>query len=200
MRQIRIFLVIIMTCFTYSIYGQQGRPSSGSNNTAEETQPNAATEVTTRSDSAQVVASASDTTATGSSTAGPAASNTPAIHQTTSSQSGSPAMLSDDQGSGRDGTNNVQKASMNMAGSPVKNLDIDDRRTVDADTEMQDRQEYTQEKQLSAQDQAQGMNAGDSSATETSAENKNTNANSGTQGNDKVSDDAGKTKKTKKKG
>ena len=78
------------------------------------------------------------------------ASNTPAVPQTTTSQSGSPAVLSKDNGEGRDGTNNVQRASGNMAGSPANNLNLDEIKTEDADSEMKDRQGYTQDKQNSA--------------------------------------------------
>jgi hypothetical protein len=46
-------------------------------------------------------------------------SNAPAVIQTTSSESGSPAILSKDNGKGRDGTNNVQRSSYNMAGAEV---------------------------------------------------------------------------------
>jgi hypothetical protein len=52
--------------------------------------------------------------------ADPQASNAPSVIQETSSQSGSPAMLAEDK-NGRDGTNNVQRATPNMAGSPVGN-------------------------------------------------------------------------------
>lgn len=44
-------------------------------------------------------------------------SNTPAVVQTTSSESGSPALLSPKNGKGRDGTNNVQRGGYNMAGA-----------------------------------------------------------------------------------
>jgi hypothetical protein len=60
----------------------------------------------------------------GASAANPPASNAPAIPQTTSSQSGSPSILSSKDGSMRDGTNNVQRATMNMAGSPVRNVKL----------------------------------------------------------------------------
>jgi hypothetical protein len=46
-------------------------------------------------------------------------SNASAVIQTTSSESGSPAMLAEDNGTGRDGTNNIQRASYNMAGAKV---------------------------------------------------------------------------------
>jgi hypothetical protein len=48
----------------------------------------------------------------------PQASNTSAVNQTTTSMSGSPAtpMFED---TGKDGTNNAQKATINMAGSPI---------------------------------------------------------------------------------
>src|SRR5688500_11659032 len=59
-------------------------------------------------------------------TSNAAASNTPAVEQTTTSQSGSPAVLSGQNGVQRDGTNNVQRASMNMVGSPVDNLNLGD--------------------------------------------------------------------------
>ena len=51
-------------------------------------------------------------------------SNTPGLMEHTSSPSGSPAILSRGEGSQRDGTNNVQRATMNMAGSPVSNLGL----------------------------------------------------------------------------
>ena len=50
----------------------------------------------------------------------PAKSNAPAVIQTTTSESGSPAILSGDNGNGRDGTNNVQRGTLKMAGAEVK--------------------------------------------------------------------------------
>lgn len=43
--------------------------------------------------------------------------NTPAVIQTTTSESGSPAILSGEDGAKRDGTNNVQRAKPNIAGA-----------------------------------------------------------------------------------
>jgi hypothetical protein len=55
-------------------------------------------------------------------------SNAPAVVQTTSSESGSPAILSKDDGKGRDGTNNVQRSSYNMAGAEVPgNMNLSDK-------------------------------------------------------------------------
>lgn len=85
-------------------------------------------------------------------------SNAPAIPQTTESSSGSPAVLAEDDGEARDGTNTVQRASMNMAGSPVNNLNLTEGQAVDPDTEMADRQDRTQEKQVSAQMRGEGGN------------------------------------------
>jgi hypothetical protein len=54
----------------------------------------------------------------------------PAVIQRTTSESGSPSMLSADNGRGRDGTNNVQRSSINVAGSPMRgnyNLDAKNR-------------------------------------------------------------------------
>lgn len=76
-------------------------------------------------------------------------SNVPAVPQTTSSQSGSPAVLADEGGNGRDGTNNVQRATMNMAGAPAANLKLDDR-SEEVDAEMKDRQNYSRDKRTSA--------------------------------------------------
>jgi hypothetical protein len=65
---------------------------------------------------------------TGSSTsaentkADPNASSAPVVIQETSSSSGSPAMSSGKEGSDRDGTNNVQRAKPNMAGSDIKGV------------------------------------------------------------------------------
>ena len=90
-----------------------------------------------------------------------AEANVPAVSQTTTSSSGSPGVLAGENGKERDGTNNVQRATMNMVGSPVRNLNLSSTTTVDADTELLDRQEYTQEKQVSAnnQDQDNGANS-----------------------------------------
>jgi hypothetical protein len=46
-------------------------------------------------------------------------SNAPAVIQTTTSESGSPSILSENNGYERDGTNNVQRSSYNMAGAEV---------------------------------------------------------------------------------
>jgi hypothetical protein len=55
-------------------------------------------------------------------------SNAPAVVQTTTSESGSPAILSKDNGKGRDGTNNVQRSSYNMAGAEVPgNMNLSDK-------------------------------------------------------------------------
>ena len=83
------------------------------------------------------------------------ASNTPAVSQTTSSGSGSPAILSSKGGQGRDGTNNVQRASMNMAGSPANNIRLGKTNSVNADSEMRDRQIVEQDKETSARKQNQ---------------------------------------------
>lgn len=86
-----------------------------------------------------------DSTNTGSSSSGegvkadPNASNAPAVTHKTSSQSGSPAVLSDDKGEGRDGTNNVQRAEPNMAGSPVDGMRYSGREVNDANHEMRER-------------------------------------------------------------
>lgn len=63
--------------------------------------------------------------------------NTPAVIQRTTSESGSPAILSGDNGTKRDGTNNVQRAKPNIAGAkepgnmnlPAKNTAEPNRKT-----------------------------------------------------------------------
>jgi len=86
-----------------------------------------------------------DSTATGSTSseeelkADPDASNVPAVTEETTSQSGSPAVLSEDEGEGRDGTNNVQRAEPNMVGSPVDGIHYSGREVNDADREIRDR-------------------------------------------------------------
>jgi hypothetical protein len=84
---------------------------------------------------------------------GARASSTPAGPQTTTSQGGSPAVLSGKKGSDRDGTNNVQRASMNMAGSPAAGLKLDQNNSGKVDAEARDRQQYSQDKARSAQNQ-----------------------------------------------
>jgi hypothetical protein len=48
----------------------------------------------------------------------PANTNEVSIFETGTSSAGSPSTISDDDGKGRDGTNNVQRSTPNMAGSP----------------------------------------------------------------------------------
>jgi hypothetical protein len=86
----------------------------------------------------------------GQATANDQKANTPAITQTTTSSSGSPAVLSGKNGSNRDGTNNVQRASMNMAGSPANNLQLDEIGSEDANAEMEARQNVSRRKEASA--------------------------------------------------
>lgn len=54
--------------------------------------------------------------------ADPDASNVPAVMQQNTSSSGSPAMPAEEKEKDRDGTNNVQQAKPNMAGSPVRGI------------------------------------------------------------------------------
>ena len=63
--------------------------------------------------------------------------NAGGLIQETSSGSGSPAFLSGKDGAERDGTNNVQRAEMNMAGSPVGNLRLNDGKPADVNAEME---------------------------------------------------------------
>src|SRR5690606_15142427 len=78
---------------------------------------------------------AADTSSTGGTASSAAAVTTP-----TPSSSGSPAVLSRNDGEGRDGTNTVQRATHNMAGSPVNGVRIPASGRDDANTELQDRQ------------------------------------------------------------
>ncbi len=77
------------------------------------------------------------------------ASNAPAVSETTTSASGSPAVLSGNNGRDRDGTNSVQRASMNMAGSPTTNLNLNGHQTTDVSSEARDRQALERGKQAS---------------------------------------------------
>lgn len=63
--------------------------------------------------------------------------NVPSINQVSTSGSGSPAILSENDGTGRDGTNNVQRATPNMAGSPVGDLSTK-KKNVDPDKEIRE--------------------------------------------------------------
>lgn len=103
------------------------------------------------------------------------ASNTPAVPETTTSQGGSPAVLSGEKGSDRDGTNNVQRASMNMAGSPAAGLKLDQNNSNQVDAEARDRQQYSQDKARSAknQDRADGSTVSGTSGSEPGQVNNN---------------------------
>jgi hypothetical protein len=109
----------------------------------------------------------------------PAQTSTPAVSQTTTSSSGSPAVLSGQKGSGRDGTNNVQRATMNMAGSPAHNLSLPQKTTDDVASESKDRQQYTQAKQASAERQrssrAGSGNSGDGNSEQINNNNRKEN-------------------------
>jgi hypothetical protein len=66
------------------------------------------------------------------------ANNAPAVIQRTSSESGSPSVLSKNNGSDRDGTNNVQRSTYNMAGAKVSgnwNLDKKNRQGQNINTD-----------------------------------------------------------------
>lgn len=101
-----------------------------------------------------------------------AASNVPPVPQTTTSQSGSPAVLSDDDGTGRDGTNNVQRASMNMAGAPASNLKLGDNSAVQENSEMNGRQALTRAKSKSSKDQDSNADPSGEASNETNANNR----------------------------
>jgi hypothetical protein len=99
--------------------------------------------------------------------ADPQASNAPAVIEETSSQSGSPAVLSGTKGAERDGTNNIQRAKPNMEGSSVNGLKI---KNVDEDKEIRKK---TDQPQQNAQTPA-------ASKTNNSKSKKNSGASSGT--------------------
>lgn len=62
--------------------------------------------------------------------------STPAVIQQTSSESGSPSVISQEDGKGRDGTGNVQRATPNMVGSPVPaNWNLADKNVNPSNTE-----------------------------------------------------------------
>lgn len=96
----------------------------------------------------------------------------PAVSETTSSGSGSPAVLSGDDGKKPDGTNTVQRASINMAGSPANNLGLDQTGPEDVESEMKERQDYTQDKQESARDQGTQTGGNTSSGESEEINNK----------------------------
>ena len=77
-------------------------------------------------------------------------SNAPSIIQITTSESGSPSRLSENNGRGRDGTGNVQRATPNMVGSPVPlNLGLADedqgQRNIKTNTDVLEQEEQPQQ-------------------------------------------------------
>jgi hypothetical protein len=136
--------------------------------------------------------------ATGAQTQGNSgqAGNAAGVIETTSSSSGSPAMLSDKNGKQRDGTNNVQRASMNMEGSPVGNLDVAED-NVNANTEVAKGQRQDKSRQAAAQKKSQkAVKPGNTSTKKSDPEvsNQNKKANSTVSGQRETSKD-----KTQKK-
>jgi hypothetical protein len=87
-----------------------------------------------------------------------AASSTPAVSQTTESMSGSPAILAADEGRKRDGTNSIQRATMNMAGSPVSNINVP-KENVNPTTEIKQGTRAAENKNSSAQKKDERANA-----------------------------------------
>lgn len=153
MKSIGVMAALLLS---FAAHAQQSSQKGKSANAGQEvSQPGQATAAapqqvtdTTAMTNSQAAGVSQDTSNTsGNNQAG----NTPTVSQSTSSSSGSPAVLSKGKGNDRDGTNNVQRASMNMAGSPVGNLDLDAGQTVDVDSELRDRQDRSREKEASAQ-------------------------------------------------
>ena len=176
MKAIQYILFTVMVCLWFMASGQQQQSTNAGQQVNEPGQAtSAAQQQVTDTTGTANAGSANQTSATASDTTDsaidPRASNTPAVPQTTTSDSGSPAVLSGDKGADRDGTNNVQRATMNMVGSPADNLSLDDNTTVDANSEMQDRQNYTQEKEVSGQSQSQSR--GDEPSSKSTEVNKN---------------------------
>lgn len=93
-------------------------------------------------------------------------STPPAVIQRTTSESGSPSVLSADNGRGRDGTNNVQRSSINIAGSPMrgnynldrKNKDEQDQKTDSSRIHKQEENPSVATKNHSNQKAAAGKN------------------------------------------
>lgn len=134
-------------------------------------------------------------------TSNQAASNAPAVPQTTSSQSGSPAMLSSEDGKGRDGTNNVQRATMNMAGAPAENLHMGNVQPGDAGKALKDRQEYTRGKQVSAERSGSPVNGNGDSQEINNNNRRENNAQSdqNLSSKEKVADDSGQSRRAERR-
>lgn len=96
-------------------------------------------------------ASSSGQSAGEGSSSDPAVSNVPAVPQKTSSDSGSPAVLSDSDGTLRSGTNNLPRATMNMAGAPAGDLNLDQEMATDVDQEIDEKQQDSQRKAVARQ-------------------------------------------------
>jgi hypothetical protein len=123
-----------------------------------------------------------------------AASSTPAIPQVTESMSGSPAILAADDGRKRDGTNSVQRASMNMAGSPVRNINLGEK-NVNPNTEIKRGTRAAEKKNPSAQDQ----NHGTKTATAAGGANQSKKLTNTRRENQDASDQSNAAKKKKSK-
>lgn len=126
------------------------------------------------------------------------AANTAPVPQITSSQSGSPAALSPDHGRERGGTNNVQRASMNMVGSPTGNLNLDENGAVNTDSEMVDRQDHTQEKQISAQNKTEQSAHSSGATDENEAREKNASSDQNVSAKENKSQQTGKEREPKR--
>lgn len=168
MKAIKWMIGLVLALFSICLYAQNDNAQSPQSDSEVDNVNEAQRAGTADTPGAEEAAEAANTDAGNETDSASQASDAAIVPQTTSSQSGSPALLSGKNGSERDGTNNVQRATFNMVGSPVENINLGDDQTVDADSELQDRQDRTQEKQTSAQIR------GDDIPSESSEMNDNT--------------------------
>jgi ABC-type Na+ efflux pump permease subunit len=162
MRTLKFFIVTLSLLLSVLVKAQdqvkEGASETGARqeNTGAAVDAGAQNESDTTETSGAGNTSANDATANGQNAAeagssDPAISNVPAVPQKTSSDSGSPAVLSNSDGILRSGTNNLPRATMNMAGAPAGDLNLDQEMATDVDKEIDEKQQDSQRKAIARQ-------------------------------------------------
>jgi hypothetical protein len=163
MRTVRFFILTLGVLLNVSLKAQDQVKEGGSGTDARQENKGAGAADTGQQNAGDTTATSdtgnaaqNNTTSNGqnggeANSSDPAISNVPAVPQKTSSDSGSPAVLSTSDGTLRSGTNNLPRATMNMAGAPAGDLNLDEEMATDVDQQIDERQQDSQRKAVARQ-------------------------------------------------
>lgn len=131
----------ILVGATFSVKAQE---------TAGQQQEQTSEQGTTDTPGAEEAAASANNAAETDTTESGSAASAAVVTTPTTSGSGSPAVLSRNDGRGRDGTNTVQRATPNMVGSPVENVRVPVTSSEGVEDELSDRQEESRDNEQPA--------------------------------------------------